>query len=279
MPELPEVETVRRTLNNLILGKTIESIDIHYSKIIKDVSVTEFRNRLVGQTLKDIDRYGKYLIFIFEDISLISHLRMEGKYSIKDKLDQLEKHEHIVFNFTDGSTLRYHDVRKFGTMDLRLLDQIYTTYPISKLGYEPYDKLMTVKHLKEKLKNKHRAIKTCLLDQTVMTGLGNIYVDEVLFLSNLHPERIASTLNDNDYKNIIKNATSVLNKAIELGGTTIRSYTSSLGVTGRFQNELNVHMRKGEPCPLCSTIIEKKKVNGRGSYYCPKCQMNNREIN
>ncbi len=272
MPELPEVETVRRTLKNMILGRTIESIDIHYSKIIKDVSVTEFRNKLVGKTLKDIDRYGKYLIFIFEDIALISHLRMEGKYFIKDKLDPLVKHEHIVFNFTDGSTLRYHDVRKFGTMDLRLLDQIYTTNPISKLGYEPYDKLMTVKHLKGKLKNKGTAIKTCLLDQTIITGLGNIYVDEVLFLSNLHPERKPNTLNETDYKNIIQNSTNVLYKAIELGGTTIRSYTSSLGVTGRFQNELNVHMKKGEQCPMCSTVIEKKKVNGRGSYFCPNCQ-------
>ena len=167
MPELPEVETVRRTLNNMILGRTIKSIDVHYSKIIKDVSVSEFKSKLVGQTLIDINRYGKYLIFLFEDIALISHLRMEGKYFIKDSIDPLEKHEHIVFNFTDGSTLRYHDVRKFGTMDLRMLNEIYTTYPISKLGYEPYDKLMTVNHLKGKLKNKGTAIKTCLLDQTI----------------------------------------------------------------------------------------------------------------
>jgi len=274
MPELPEVETVRRTLNNMILGKTIASIDIHYSKIIKDLSTTEFKDILIGQTLKDISRYGKYLIFIFEDIALISHLRMEGKYFLKDRAEPLEKHEHIVFNFTDGSTLRYHDVRKFGTMDIRDLNEIYTSLPISKLGYEPYDKLMTVKHLRGKLKNKRVAIKTCLLDQTIMTGLGNIYVDEVLFLSNLHPETIASSLDENDYEKIIKSATSVLYKAIGLGGTTIRSYTSSLGVTGRFQNELNVHTKKGEHCPKCSAIIEKKKVNGRGSYYCPNCQKN-----
>jgi len=272
MPELPEVETVRRTLKKMIIGKTIDSIDIYYSKIIKEISVDEFRNKLVGQTLKDINRYGKYLIFIFEDISLISHLRMEGKYFIKDKLEPLEKHEHIVFNFTDGSSLRYHDFRKFGTMNLRLLDEIYTTLPISKLGYEPYDKLMTVEHLKGLLKNKNRAIKSCLLDQTIMTGLGNIYVDEVLFSAKLHPERLANSLNDRDYKNIITSATIILNKAVELGGTTIRSYTSSLGVTGRFQNELNIHMKKGELCPICSTVIEKKKVNGRGSYYCPNCQ-------
>lgn len=272
MPELPEVETVRRTLNNLILGRTIESIDIHYSKIIKDVSITEFRDRLVGKTLKDINRYGKYLIFIFEDIALISHLRMEGKYFIKEQTDPLVKHEHIVFNFTDGSSLRYHDVRKFGTMDLRLLDQIYSINPIKKLGYEPYDKKLTAKNLGEKLRHRGTAIKTCLLDQTVITGLGNIYVDEVLFLSKLHPERKANTLTNSDFKNIIRNSTSVLYKAIELGGTTIRSYTSSLGVTGRFQNELNVHTKKGEACPKCSSIIKKIKVNGRGSYFCPKCQ-------
>lgn len=274
MPELPEVETVRRTLNNMILGRTIESIDIHYSKIIKDVSTTEFKKILIGKTLRDIDRYGKYLIFIFDDIALISHLRMEGKYFIKNKSDSLEKHEHICFNFTDGSSLRYHDVRKFGTMDIRKLDKIYTSLPIKKLGFEPYDKRMTLKHLKGKLENRHRAIKTCLLDQTIITGLGNIYVDEVLFLSKLHPERLANTLKKKDIENIIKSSTSVLHKAIKLGGTTIRSYTSSLGVTGRFQNELNVHMKKGEPCPACSTPIEKKKVNGRGSYYCPRCQKN-----
>ena len=225
MPELPEVETVRKTLYNLILNKKIESINVIYSKIIKEASVISFINKLVDKTILDIKRQGKYLIFILDDIALISHLRMEGKYFIKDKSDNLEKHEHIVFNFTDGSTLRYHDVRKFGTMDLRSLDRIYTTYPISKLGYEPYDKLMTVKHLKGKLENKVTAIKTCLLDQTIMTGLGNIYVDEVLFLSNLHPERKPKTLNDKDFENIIKNATNVLYKAIELGGTTIRSYT------------------------------------------------------
>lgn len=272
MPELPEVETVRKTLYNLILNRTIQSIDVYYTKIIKESSPLEFTNKLVGKTLIDIKRQGKYLIFIFDDIALISHLRMEGKYFIKDQNDDVAKHEHIIFNFTDGSSLRYHDVRKFGTMDLRELDDIYTTNPIKKLGYEPFDKGMTIAYLKGKLHKKEVAVKTCLLDQTIFTGLGNIYVDEVLFLSKLNPELKASKLLENDYKNIIANSISVLNKAIELGGTTIRSYTSSLGVTGRFQNELNVHTKKGEPCPVCSATIEKIRVGGRGTYYCPKCQ-------
>ena len=272
MPELPEVETVRRTLHNLILNKKIENIDIYYTKIIKDISLTEFIKRLVGRTILDIKRQGKYLIFILDDVALISHLRMEGKYFIKDQTAHVEKHEHIVFNFTDGTSLRYHDVRKFGTMDLRDIDKIYTTNPILKLGLEPFDERMTVAYLKGKLSKKEVAVKTCLLNQHIFVGLGNIYVDEVLFLCKLNPEKKASKLKDKDYQNIIDNSVKVLNKAIKLGGTTIRSYTSSLGVTGRFQNELNVHTKKGEPCPVCNTLIEKIRVNGRGSYYCPNCQ-------
>jgi len=272
MPELPEVETVRNTLKNLILNKTIKNIDIRYSKIIKDLSPKDFSNQLIGKTIIDIERYGKYLIFIFDDISLISHLRMEGKYYYKNQSEKIEKHEHIIFNFTDETSLRYHDVRKFGTMDLRKIDEIYTTLPISKLGLEPSNPLLNVKYLKTKLQNKHSAIKTSLLDQTIITGLGNIYVDEVLFLSKIDPSRLASSLLEKDYVNVIKYSKIVLQKALELGGTTIRSYTSSLGVSGLFQNELNVHTKKGEHCIICNSIIEKKRVNGRGTYFCPNCQ-------
>ncbi|MCK5762309.1 MAG: DNA-formamidopyrimidine glycosylase, partial [Candidatus Izimaplasma sp.] len=184
----------------------------------------------------------------------------------------VEKHEHIIFNFTDKTSLRYHDVRKFGTMDLRPLEKLYSTNPLKKLGLEPFDPLMTVAYLKGKLHKKEVAIKTCLLDQHIFLGLGNIYVDEVLFRCKLNPIKKASKLKDSDYKSIIENSITVLNKAIKLGGTTIKSYTSSLGVTGRFQNELNVHTKKGEPCPVCNTIIEKTRVNGRGTYFCPTCQ-------
>lgn len=272
MPELPEVETVRRTLHNIVLNKTIENIDIRYSKIIKDLSPSEFSKNLIGKTIKDISRYGKYLIFIFEDIALISHLRMEGKYYFKKSTEIIDKHEHIIFNFTDKTSLRYHDVRKFGTMNLRLIKEIYTTNPIKKLGLEPLNPLLDAAYLKNKLQHKRTPIKTSLLDQTIITGLGNIYVDEVLFLAKINPSLSSFLLTRKDYVNIIKNAKIVLQKAIELGGTTIRSYTSSLGVNGLFQNELNVHTKEGKPCIVCNNIIEKKRVNGRGTYFCPKCQ-------
>lgn len=272
MPELPEVETVRRTLNNLIKGKKIRSVDVFYEKMIRGISPTDFVKTLENRRIEGIDRYGKYLIFNLGDISLISHLRMEGKYFIKNTLENKAKHEHIIFYFEDGDTLRYNDTRKFGTMDIVKTSDVYKNSPITKLGLEPFHPKMTLPYLKEKMRKKTIAIKSALLDQTILTGLGNIYVDEVLFLSGLHPEEPANSLTDKQYQKIIENSVKVLNKAIKLGGTTIRSYTSSLGVTGRFQNVLFVHTKNDEPCQICFTTIEKIKVNGRGTYYCPKCQ-------
>jgi len=272
LPELPEVETVKETLKNLIINKTIRDIDVFYDGIIKDISVEEFKKYLIDKTFTNIKRQGKYLIFILDDIALISHLRMEGKYFIKSTLEDRSKHEHIIFYFTDGSTLRYHDTRKFGTMDIRNIEDIYDTAPINKLGPEPFDKKLTVSYLSAKLKNKSIPIKSALLDQTIITGLGNIYVDEVLYRCKLNPITKSNTLKKADLSNIIKYSSIVLDKAIKLGGTTIRSYTSSLGVTGRFQNELNVHTLENEPCKVCKTPIVKTKVNGRGTYFCPKCQ-------
>ncbi len=272
MPELPEVETVKNTLKNLITGKEIRDIDIFYSKMIRNATESEFKITFMGKTIKDIDRYGKYLIFLFDDIALISHLRMEGKYFIKDIDLPREKHEHVIFYFTDGTTLRYNDTRKFGTYDICEIKDIYTNSPISKLGYEPFEKEVTFNYLQNKLQKKSIAIKSSLLDQTILTGLGNIYVDEVLFLSKIHPETQSNKLTKRNIQDIIKYSREVLNKAIKLGGTTIRSYTSSLGVTGRFQNELLIHMRKDEACYTCGTTIDKIKVNGRGTYYCKECQ-------
>lgn len=272
MPELPEVETVRRTLEHLLDGKIIRDIDIFYDKILKTHSEEEFKKLLISKTFHTINRYGKYLLFEFNEITLISHLRMEGKYFIKPLDEPRNKHEHIIFYFTDGSTLRYHDTRKFGTMDIVNNKDLFLINPLSKLGKEPFDKNCTVSYFTNKIKNKKGPIKGVLLDQTILTGLGNIYVDEVLFLSKIHPETKVNTLSKRAIKRILENAKIVLEKAIKLGGTTIRSYTSSLGVTGRFQNELFVHLREGEECKICHTKIIKTKVVGRGTYLCPKCQ-------
>lgn len=271
MPELPEVETVRQQLKTLIIGRKIIGIDIRYSKIIKG-DILDFKKSLLGQRLVDIGRYGKYLMFILEKNTLVSHLRMEGKYYIRQALIDLTKHDHIIFHLDDQTYLTYHDVRKFGTMELVEKGCEYTSTSIHKLGPEVNNPLVNPRDIFDKTNVSSRAIKSLLLDQTIICGLGNIYVDETLFASGIHPETKGFELGLKDIKILLENARIVVNKAIALGGTTIRTYQSTLGVDGLFQNELNVHTKKGCPCPVCQEIIVKGRVGGRGTYYCPNCQ-------
>ena len=277
MPELPEVETVRRTLLLQILNKKITGVNIYYKNILQDTDPNVFKTVLINQTIKDISRYGKYLIFILDDYTIISHLRMEGKFFIKDIDSPLEKHEHIEFILDDNISFRYHDTRKFGKMILlksNTFEEAFKHKSISKLGKEAIDESFTKEELYEKLKNKKNPIKTALLDQEVLAGLGNIYVDEVCFLSKLHPKTPSNMITLDDCQNILDSSIVTLEKAINAGGTTIRSYTSSLGVTGLFQLELLVHSKENEPCPICKTKIKKIFVGGRGTYFCPNCQIN-----
>ena len=271
MPELPEVETVKETLKLHLIGKKIVDIITPYPNIIK-TDLEYFKSKMINQEFLDIKRYGKYLIFELTDISMISHLRMEGKYYLRDNLNQITKHEHVIFKLDNNQYLSYHDVRKFGTMELVEKNEVFNTDSLSKLGFEANNENIDFNEVYPKFKNAKRPIKSVLLDQTVITGLGNIYVDETLFRSKIHPEELSSNLNESEVKNILINAKAVLDKAIKLGGTTIRTYQSSFGVDGRFQNELKVHTLVGKPCSVCNTTIEKIKVGGRGTYFCPNCQ-------
>lgn len=269
MPELPEVETVKETLKKQILRKKIKRIKIYYDGIIA-TNIEDFKKKIVNQEFIDITRRGKYLIFELKDYYLVSHLRMEGKFFVKNNKDKILKHEHVIFDLDDIS-LRYHDTRKFGKMFLVDKDKLFVDTPLSHIGLEPWDESLTISYLKEKY-NQNKAIKTLLLDQNILTGIGNIYADEILFMSKINPYKKGKMLSDDDIQNIINNTRKVLSAAIKMGGTTIRSYTSSLGVTGHFQGELLVHNRDGEVCKNCKTIIIKTKINGRGTYYCPSCQ-------
>ena len=269
MPELPEVETVRRTLKEVLVSETITDVSMIYPKLVQHDSFW-FLNRICHQTIRDLKRKGKYLIFILDQDAMLIHLRMEGKFFIKDVNYPILKHEHIIFKFESGKELRYHDVRKFGTIHLYPLETYEKASPLARIADEPKD--IDIESFYQRIHKKQITIKQALLDQTLISGLGNIYVDETLFKSRIHPERKSNQLSKTEVQTIIVSAEAVLQKAVELGGTTIRSYTSSLGVTGRFQNELHVHMKKGEPCPICQTPIVKIKVGGRGTYVCPECQ-------
>ncbi|MBQ7136418.1 MAG: DNA-formamidopyrimidine glycosylase [Bacilli bacterium] len=272
MPELPEVETVKETLKRKVLNKTITEVTVLYEGIIESPSVLDFANKIQGQTIKDITRLGKWLIFHLDDYFLLSHLRMEGKYFLKNTNEDYTKHEHVIFKFSDNTDLRYQDTRKFGKMLLVDKDKLNEARPIKELGLEPWSNLLTKEYLKLKYKTKRLPIKTVILDQSIITGIGNIYADEILFLSRINPLTKVNLLRNKDLDNIIDNTRKVLEKAIKEGGTTIRSYTSDEGVTGRFQNELYVHCRENESCLICGSKILKTRVGGRGTYYCPKCQ-------
>ncbi len=272
MPELPEVETVKETLKRKLVGNKITDVQALYPSIVASPSISEFQKRIIGQTIHDMKRRGKWLIFILDQDALISHLRMEGKYFFRTKEDAITKHEHVIFTLDQKIELRYQDTRKFGRMYLVKKEELNTTKPLNELGLEPWDDTLTVSYLRTCYQKKTLPIKTVLLDQSIITGIGNIYADEILYLCKLNPMKKAKELTDDDLKQIIHYTKEVLELAIKAGGTTIRSYTSSEGVTGRFQHELYVHGKEGELCKHCYTTILKTKVGGRGTYYCPTCQ-------
>ncbi|MFT8949029.1 MAG: DNA-formamidopyrimidine glycosylase [Liquorilactobacillus hordei] len=272
MPELPEVETVRQGLRQLVLNKKIRNVRVLYPKIINgDTDI--FIETVEGLTIKEIGRRGKYLIFNFnEGTSLVSHLRMEGKYFVRQTGDEIEKHTHIIFEFTDGKQLRYNDVRKFGRMELVRTEKVNDLKGIKKLGPEPTETDFDLENFTNKLKNKNKMIKPALLDQTLVAGLGNIYADEVLWMSKINPETPARHLEKKEIS-ILRNAIiAELAKAVKAGGTTIRSYTNAFENSGAFQFELNAYGKTGEPCSRCGTLIKKIVVAQRGTHYCPNCQ-------
>ncbi len=276
MPELPEVETVKNTLANLVVGKTILSVDIYREKTIQNDSKV-FKESLKGKMIKSFSRVGKFIIFhLSDDLVLISHLRMEGKFFLKDENETITKHDLVVFHFTDGTKLIYNDTRRFGIIKLSKKNDYMNEPPLSNVGPDP---LMDIdpKYILKKYKNKSLPIKSVLLDQSIMSGIGNIYADEILFETHIHPLTKAKDLSLQDIKNILDAAKTILSRAVKLGGSTIKSYHPSEGVSGEFQINLKVYNHKDDKCSNCGARLRKMFVNGRGTTYCPHCQkMKNR---
>ncbi len=270
MPELPEVETVRRTLVNWCVNQTIQDVNIFYDKVLQGIDFDNFKSKIINQKINDISRFGKYLFFILDDFVIISHLRMEGKYFYTNCEDEyIKKHKIITFKLSNGNLI-YHDVRKFGKMKLVEKEKYMLDESIVKLGKEPFT--ISNEELYNKIHNLNKKIKQSLLDQSIISGLGNIYVDEVLFDSQIDPNRISKDISLEECEKIIKSSIKILNKAIELKGSTIATYHFNNNETGGFQNEHKVYGKKGSYCCKCGTLIEKTTIGGRGTYYCPNCQ-------
>lgn len=245
VPELPEVETVRRTLTGLVKGKTIKSVEIRWPNIIKrPAEPEEFARKLAGETIQSIGRRGKFLLFHLDHYVMVSHLRMEGKYGLHQAEEPDDKHVHVIFTMTDGTQLRYRDVRKFGNMHLFKPGEEAGELPLSQLGPEPDAEEFTSAYLKERLAKTNRAVKTALLDQKTVVGLGNIYVDEALFRAGVHPETKANQLSDKTIKTLHAEIKNTLQEAIDAGGSTVRSYINSQGEIGMFQPQHFVYGKK-----------------------------------
>ena len=272
MPEKPEVITVVRALKQKVLEMTIKDVSVLWDNIIASPTVDEFKTRIKNQTIHDITTRGKWLVFHLDKDVLLIHLRMEGKFTFRKKGDEINKHEHVIFTLDDDIQMRFHDVRKFGKMYLLDKKNYLNEIPLKDMGLEYNDINLNENYLLDKFKNRTIPIKTSLLDQSIITGIGNIYDDEILFKSRINPKKKTNTITKDECRRIIENTNIVLNRAIELGGTTIKSFTSSEGVHGLFQNELLVHGKKNGTCPNCKSKIEIVKISGRSTYYCPKCQ-------
>jgi formamidopyrimidine-DNA glycosylase len=278
MPELPEVETVTRTLNELVAGKQIQRVAVFLNRIIqRPVDPDQFAAALQDQTIHSIQRRGKFIRFVLDELVMVSHLRMEGRYGLYRSDDLMEKHTHVVFYFTDGTELRYKDVRQFGTMHLFASGDEFIMQPLHKLGLEPLDKTFTFQAFKTKIAHRTTKIKPLLLNQEYIVGLGNIYVDESLYKAGIYGERQANALSQRELKKLYQAIISTLQDAVDAGGSSIKSYVNGQGEMGMFQQQLQVYGRKGMPCVKCGSPIEKIVVGGRGTHYCPRCQPKERK--
>lgn len=273
MPELPEVQTIVTALNNKVVNKTITKIEVLRPRTIVGDAET-FKFFLTNTTINKISRIGKYIVFHLNDEKiLISHLRMEGKYCLRDENIPYSVHDMIIFKFSDSTYLAFNDTRRFGRMAISTEDKYLIEPPLSLVAKDPLQ-ITSSKEIIKTLKKKNTAIKTALLDQSIISGIGNIYADEILFMSKIHPETKSKSLTKEQIELILTNSKIVLSKAVEVGGTTIKSFHDMNGQEGKFAIQLQAYGKEGSKCPNCGTIFRKKRVNGRGSTYCPSCQKN-----
>lgn len=277
MPELPEVETVRRGLQKQLPGLTISAAKVLRPESIGHPSPSAFAKQIVNHTFQSIDRRGKYLLINLSDgAGLAVHLRMSGRMLIVDsgKSKKPGPHVRVTLTMNGGKQLWFEDMRVFGRMWYvapgESFDDIVSG--LADLGIEPLQGQLNAKYLKSAFSNRKQPIKSALLDQTVIAGIGNIYADESLHISGVAPTAPANSLSNKQYGILAENIIAVLANAIELGGSSIRDYVNSEGVNGNYQHSAFVYGREGKPCTKCKTVISRIKLAGRSSHFCPRCQ-------
>ncbi len=273
MPELPEVETVRARLEPLLVGRRFERVDIRDPRLTQPFPAEALAAELEGERVAGLERRGKYLVVRFESGRvLLIHLRMTGslQHARRGELRE-DPHRRAVVTLDDGSDVAYRDVRRFGTWLLAEPGEL-EPYLGARLGVEPLARRLTAKVLGERLAGRRAPVKAALLDQRVLAGLGNIYVDEALWYARLHPLRPAGELGTDELRRLLRSVRRALAAGIARQGATLRDYALPDGAEGAMQHEFKAYAREGEPCPRCGTPIEKIRAAGRGTWYCPRCQ-------
>ncbi len=286
MPELPEVETVRLQLLHKVKGKTVAQVKVFHLK--STGHDTTFAAKLKHKTFGHIDRVGKLLIFHFAEegnVFMLTHLRMTGQFFYVDQTgvsggghslrptdakNLPNSHTRVAFYFTDHSTLFFNDMRLFGYTKLATAAEV--TLARSKFGPEPIMDDFDLPSFTASLKKRHTSIKAALLDQSLIAGLGNIYVDETLFASKVHPMRLCSTLTKKEITALVLHGGAIMKHAISVGGTTFQHFADTSGERGNFTDYLKVFGKQNTACPVCQNMIIKTKVAGRGTHYCATCQ-------
>lgn len=272
MPELPEVETVKRVLEKIVINRTITSIEVLRNSIIEG-DVNAFVNSLINEKYLSISRIGKFLIFhLTNNKVILSHLRMEGKYYEYDEDEANSKYARVIFHLDNHKKLIYDDSRTFGKMKLLDESNYLKDKGLAKLGPEPFN-VTDISPIYKKAQKIRIPIKTAILSQELINGLGNIYVDETLYRSHIHPHTPTNLINKSQWEDIVKNASYVMNRAIELGGSTIKSYHPGKDIDGNFQTEIKIYGKAGEMCPICGHKYRFITTNGRGTTFCPCCQI------
>jgi formamidopyrimidine-DNA glycosylase len=269
MPELPEVETVLRALlGSGIKGASISRIETKKQSHIKEISPENFVKELIGKTIKNIERKGKWLFFILDNQVLISHLRMTGKYFFEENSHSPS----LIFHFTNGKKIIYCDPRGFGVFYLQSLDNYRSLHPYKEIGPDLIQEEVDVEYLFSKFQKSRLPIKSTLLEQKIMSGIGNIYASEVLFVCKINPFKPTNKISLEETKQIIHHSKKMLQRAIDLGGTSVVDFVSPIKGKGSYQNELKVYMREKKPCYECHSPIIAEAINNRNTFFCSQCQ-------
>lgn len=272
MPELPEVENVKRSMERLgSVGQEFAQVELLSPKLRTQLKAS-LKKQLPGQKIKKVYRRAKYLLFETDDFVLLNHLGMTGSWRALKAKESREKHDHVVFNFRSGLVLVYNDPRRFGILEIFDRDKIDQIKWLSSLAIEPWDKDFNGDYLFNKTRGVKSAIKSFVMDQRKVVGVGNIYASEALYRVGIRPTRPAGRMTRVECERLAVEIKNVLEAAIQAGGSTIRDYRNSEGELGGFQNHFLVYGRDGEMCGKCKALIRSKFLVGRNTYWCPKCQ-------